>query len=149
MSADLYEVYIETDGDYLFDAAAVEHAVLTALQAGGAPPPVALTVVVTSAEEVLALNQKFAGLDYTTDVLTFPAEEEPYATEPDEPPYLGDIAIAYPVAEAQAEEHGVTLINELQRLAVHGTLHLLGYDHDVPERDAEMRGLEATVMTAL
>jgi len=74
------------------------------------------------------LNKEFRGKDYPTDVLSFPAGPEPKARGL--VPALGDIAIATGVARRQAREHGHSVAVELRVLALHGLLHLLGYDHD-------------------
>lgn len=75
------------------------------------------------------LNRLYRRIDRATDVLSFPAPGPAKAG----PYMLGDIAIATGVARRQAREHGHTLSTELRILALHGLLHLLGYDH---ERDA-------------
>ena len=99
-----------------------------------------LTVVITDAEQVRELNRAFRNVDATTDVLSFPmgsmAESSPLPEEV--PPYLGDVVIAFPVAEAQARRYGHSVQEELRLLVVHGVLHLLGYDHATPEEEAEM-----------
>ena len=71
------------------------------------------------------LNQKFAGKDKITDVLSFPLDESPG----EKSNYLGEIYISPGQAQRQAKEYKVTLQKEVLRLATHGTLHLLGYDH--------------------
>lgn len=81
----------------------------------------AVTVAVVSDARVRALNRQFRRRDYPTDVLSFPAEE---------PDQLGDVVIAAGVARRQAREAGHSLDVELRVLALHGLLHLLGYDHD-------------------
>lgn len=117
-----------------------------ALDAAGQDLGLGLSVLVTSAEHVHELNRQYAGIDSSTDVLSFPAEEEPYRVEPEMPPYIGDIAIAYPVAAEQARLYKVSVESELQRLTIHGVLHLLGYDHDSPESTSEMSRLEELAM---
>lgn len=88
--------------------------------------PGALTLRLTTGEEVRRLNAQFAGTDRTTDVLAFadgsPDEEGPGV-------YFGDVVMALPVAEAHAREARHSVQAELELLAVHGTLHLLGHDH--------------------
>jgi probable rRNA maturation factor len=149
---ELYTVHVNITIDEMpFDVeedrlrAAVSHA----LQAGGQKVPCALTLQLADDEEIRRLNRQFAGIDSVTDVLSFPAEDEPYATEPDEPPYLGDVIIAVPVAKTQAAATGHSLMVELQMLAIHGTLHLLGYDHHTPQGQAEMQACEAAALRAL
>ena len=83
-----------------------------------------VTVALVSDQRIRALNRQFRHKDRPTDVLSFAAEERGR---------LGDIVIAVGVARAQAAEAGQSLGTELRVLALHGLLHLLGYDH---ERDA-------------
>lgn len=109
----------------------------------------ALSVTLTSAEQVHQLNREYADNDYVTDVLSFAAEDDPYDVEPGDPPYIGDIIIAVPVAEKQAEEAGHSLLAEIQTLTVHGSLHLLGFDHQNPEQQAEMWAYQSAVLDAL
>jgi probable rRNA maturation factor len=83
-----------------------------------------LTVALVPDARVRALNRQFRRRDAPTDVLSFPAAE---------PEHLGDVVIAEGVARRQAREEGHSLQTEVRVLALHGLLHLLGYDH---ERDA-------------
>lgn len=62
---------------------------------------------------------------------------------------LGDLIIAYPYAARQAARYGHSLAAELQLLVVHGCLHLLGYDHDTPERQAEMWRVQGEILASL
>lgn len=89
---------------------------------------VELSIVITDDAEVRALNHAYRGIDQTTDILSFPAADVP-AEIADEAAYLGDLIIAYPYATIQAEREGHPLQDSLCLLVVHGTLHLLGYDH--------------------
>lgn len=107
-----------------------------------------VTVVVSSDEHVRQLNAEFRKVDAPTDILSFPADPLPAEIE-DEPPYLGDLIIAYPYTVHQAEESGHNLTNELVLLAVHGTLHLLGYDHDNTEHQETMWQEQAQILKAL
>ena len=90
-----------------------------------------MTVAVVSNARVRALNRKFRRKDKETDVLSFPAEE---------PGYLGDVVISSGVAARQARAAGHSLATELRVLALHGLLHLLGYDHE--RDDGQMARLE-------
>jgi probable rRNA maturation factor len=107
-----------------------------------------LTIVIDDDEAVRDLNRQFRHIDAPTDVLSFPADAPPVIIE-DEAPYLGDLVIAFPYASAQAERENHPLDDSLSLLVVHGTLHLLGYDHDTPERRAEMWAAQARALTAL
>jgi probable rRNA maturation factor len=95
-----------------------------------APSPTEMTVLLTHKEEVKRLNREFRGKDEFTDVLSFPAKPVPQSARLRKRHYLGDIAIAYEVAEEQAQSRGVPLSYELACLALHGALHLLGYHHE-------------------
>ena len=90
---------------------------------------------------IRTLNRRFMKKDKPTDVLSFPLGEK----GPDGRYYLGDIVIAVPVAARQAREKGHGLDRELRLLAIHGFLHLLGYDHfagiEAEERKAHGRYL--------
>ena len=78
--------------------------------------------LITGDAELRRLNRQFRGLDYATDVLSFPAA--PPA------PHLGDLAISLGRARAQAREFGHDLEHEVRILMLHGLLHLLGFDHE-------------------
>ena len=82
----------------------------------------AVTVAIVPDARVRALNRQFRKMDKATDVLSFPAEE---------PGVLGDVVIAAGVARRQAAAAGHAFGTELRVLALHGLLHLLGYDHEV------------------
>ena len=104
-----------------------------------------VTVALVSDARMRTLNRSFRGKDYATDVLSFPAHGEAEASEraPVDAHYLGDIVIATGVAHRQADGAGHPVATELRVLALHGLLHLLGYDH---ETDAGAMGrLEATL----
>jgi probable rRNA maturation factor len=84
-----------------------------------------VTLAFVGERAIRTLNRKFMKKDGPTDVLSFPIGEK----GPDGKFYLGDIVIAVPVAFRQAREKGHSLDRELRLLAIHGFLHLLGYDH--------------------
>jgi probable rRNA maturation factor len=90
-----------------------------------------VTVAIVSDARVRALNRQYRRKDKATDVLSFPSGERGY---------LGDVVIAAGVAARQAHEAGHTLATELRVLALHGLLHLLGYDHE--RDDGRMARLE-------
>ena len=87
-----------------------------------------VAVRITSAEELRDLNQRYAGDDHTTDVLSFAGEGA----------HIGDIAISWPAVVEQAQAGGHDAKTELATLLVHGFLHLLGWDHATPSEDEEM-----------
>jgi probable rRNA maturation factor len=128
--------------------AAVETAVSITLQQQDVSPPAALTLLLADDAALQMLNNQFRQENKPTDVLSFPAGEPlPGLGDPD--PYLGDIAISVPTAQRQAQQQGHTLLAELQLLAVHGTLHLLGYDHATPDEKEDMWAAQTAVLTHL
>ena len=92
----------------------------------------AMTVAIVPDGRVQQLNRRYRRKDTATDVLSFPS---------DEPGYLGDVVIAAGVARRQAADGGHALQHELRVLALHGLLHLLGYDHE--RDDGRMARVEA------
>jgi probable rRNA maturation factor len=107
----------------------------------------AVTVVVTDDEHVQSLNEEFRGVDAPTDILSFPADPLPEEIEAEEP-YLGDLLIAYPYTLHEAQESGHDIADELVLLVIHGTLHLLGYDHDNEEHQDAMWAEQAEALAA-
>ena len=97
-------------------------------------------VVLVDDKEMQKLNQRFLKHNRTTDVITFPLENNPL---------YGEIYISLEAARRQATEYGVGVINELSRLAVHGTLHLVGYDDSTEEGARAMHRLEDKYITSL
>ena len=95
-----------------------------------------------------SLNHAWRGIDRTTDVLSFSLREGPFsAVQPD---LLGDIVISVPVADRQARAMGHSLTRELERLLVHGLVHLLGYDHERGPMEAKrMRRKELQLMKGI
>lgn len=104
----------------------LQSTVFAALEVGGEVSEPEVTVIITSSEEIQELNNKYRQIDAVTDVLSF---SDGSINPENDRVYLGDVVIAYPVAEAQAEEDGHSTEQEIQLLMVHGILHLLGYDH--------------------
>jgi len=135
------------DGGKPFPAQRVIEAIRHVLARHDVDPASAVTVVVTNDEEVRRLNAQFRGVDAPTDILSFPADALPDEIE-GEPPYLGDLIIAYPYTAHLAQEAGHTLDDDLVLLVIHGTLHLLGYDHDNAANQDEMWAEQAEALAA-
>jgi probable rRNA maturation factor len=133
-----FTVEIQNEHNYPVEVNRLQIAAEIVLNMHEIDPDSSLTVVIADNEQVQALNWQFRGVDAPTDVLSFPADAPPLDEAADEPPYLGDMIIAFPYASAQAEREGHALSDSLALLVVHGTLHLLGYDHDTPESRADM-----------
>jgi probable rRNA maturation factor len=113
------------------------------------PRPVEISVRLTGDEEVRVLNADWRGKDKPTNVLSFPMAEE-YdlndETFAGRELLLGDIILARGTCEAEAADKGLTVEQHAAHLLVHGTLHLLGYDH---HDDAEAADMEAREVRAL
>ena len=137
------------------------------------PEGIELDLSIVSNEEIQVLNRDYRGLDKPTDVLSFALtevtsefdvdfahlglteeaeetedlEETEFEDEEDLPQHLGDIIISYPRALEQAQDYGHSLDRELAFLAVHGFLHLNGYDHQTEEEAQEMFKIQEEVLT--
>jgi probable rRNA maturation factor len=110
-----------------------------------------ITVVVTDDESMAVLNQQFRGEQGPTDVLSFPFQEPTpgFVSPPEAASYLGDIIIALPFTRKQAAELARPLAEELRLLAVHGALHLLGYDHAEANAEAHMWARQDEILAEL
>ena len=92
-----------------------------------------VSLILVGKTRMQRLNRTYRKRDYATDVLAFPmqdASQSPVA-------FVGDVVICVPVALSQASRFGNTPDGELLRLLIHGTLHLLGYDHETTESEAK------------
>lgn len=105
-----------------------------------------VSVLLTDDREIRALNRRWRGIDAPTDVLAFALDE---AEGEDARLELGDIVISVERAGRQAKSRRVDLESELELLAVHGSLHLLGYDHLEPEEASRMRAKTRAVRRLL
>jgi probable rRNA maturation factor len=96
------------------------------------------------------LNNRYRGVEATTDVLSFPIYEDVNEMPDGREFLLGDIVINLHAARRQSSEHGVTLSEEVRRLLIHGFLHLLGYDHEKNSyQGRKMRKCERELRDAL
>jgi len=151
---------------------ALARAVIRALDAGGAPSPASIGLILSDDTELAALNSTHLGVTGATDVLSFPllwpgtfpahpgavghaaGAAFPFALPPGRRTHLGDIVISVEraIAQAQAGRGGQTgdvrwsPADELRLLAIHGTLHVCGWDHADPTEEAAMRALERLVL---
>jgi probable rRNA maturation factor len=114
--------------------------------------PVELSVRLTGDEEVRALNARWRGKDKPTNVLSFPMAES-YELQDDnvvaKELLLGDIIVARGVCEREAADKGVSVEDHAAHLVVHGTLHLLGYDHQSDADAADMEEREVRALARL
>ncbi len=109
-------------------------------------PEMDITLRLIDDDEMRHLNQTFRGEDKTTDVLSFNQDiRDPETGQY----YLGDILISVPKAALQAVEHAHSLQDEITFLSIHGTLHLLGYDHYTEEEKAIMWPLQDKIFSEI
>ena len=111
-----------------------------------------VSVTFVTNEEIREINKQYRDKDSATDVISFALEElsegEVVPVGMDMPRVLGDIIISVERTREQAEEYGHTFERELGFLAVHGFLHLLGYDHMTEEDEKEMFGRQKDILDA-
>lgn len=139
-------INFQNESDFPLNETLLTQAIRAALQQQSAAPDAELSLVFVDNASMQAYNRDYRGLDEPTDVLSFPSGE----IDPDsDAPYLGDIILSYPKAQAQAEAGGHPLAEELQLLAVHGVLHLLGHDHYEDDEKAAMWAAQDNILTTL
>jgi probable rRNA maturation factor len=137
--------HVKSNSEYSEYTSDVERAALAALTADAAESG-ALTVVLTDEAQMQTFNRKFSGKDTSTDVLSFPDG----TIDPDlNLLYFGDIIIAVPIAQEQAKRAEHSTNNELMLLTVHGTLHLLGFDHILPQEKDRMWAHQERILNQL
>jgi len=125
-----------------------------ALAAAGAPSPASIGLILSNDAELAELNAQHMDESGPTDVLSFPLLTPSFALPPGRRPHLGDIVVSVERAVAQAAQGrgGQTgdvhwsAADEMRLLAVHGTLHLCGFDHATLDEEAVMRALEVRLL---
>lgn len=130
----------------------VRRAVTATLQAAGgqAPGRSEVSVLLADDESLRALNRAWRGQDKATNVLSFPAFEPGAVPRGDGPAVaLGDIAVALETVLREAGNEGKAPAAHLAHLVVHGTLHLLGHDHETEAEAARMERIEVAVLAGL
>jgi len=109
-----------------------------------------LAVMLTDDSGIRTLNSNWRGIDKPTNVLSFPALQPTGAGAPDDAPrMLGDIAIAYETTRKEADDEHKPFDHHLSHLAVHGFLHLIGYDHEKDDDAEAMESLEQEILAQL
>ncbi len=104
-----------------------------------------LAIVLSDDSAIRMLNRDWRGTDAATNVLSFPTRHRNDAA----PPLLGDIVLAYETIAREAEQQGKLFAHHLAHLAVHGFLHLLGYDHERDDDAERMEALERDILARL
>ena len=116
----------------------LKRAAVAAAKTAGFRDSYSLTVLLSDNRRLKALNRRFRGKDKPTNVLSFPANDTGPRQEGSQP-HLGDIVLAFETIEREAKSEHKPLTHHLAHLAVHGFLHLVGYDH---ERDKDAHRME-------
>jgi len=117
-----------------------------AIDAAGSSSNIEVSVRVVDADEMQQLNSEFRDQDKPTNVLSFPAGN--FAGLPDDTTRpLGDVVVCATVVADEAEQQGKTPRDHWAHMIVHGTLHLLGFDHENDSDAAAMESLEIRIMT--
>ena len=155
------DIVIECDGwEALGLQVLAERAAVAALRHLGLPEAAEIALLATDDAHIRKLNAGFRDKDAATNVLSWPAEDlaaeapggqpfPPSADFPGEPPFLGDIALAWETCLAEAETAKKQLSDHVTHLFVHGLLHLLGYDHICDEDALVMERLEVEILAKL
>lgn len=116
------------------------------------PKETVIVLTLTGDDQLREYNRRYRGVDAPTDVLAFASREEPTDPRFKPPPgtqdWLGDVVISLNRAREQAHEAGHPIDDEVRLLAVHGLLHLVGYDHAEPEEEIVMTALTNRILPA-
>ena len=154
----------EYDIDLGFDINEVAEKVISyAFSKFDIPYEYSLTLFTVSNEDIREINNEHRGIDSPTDVLSFPAIEyeiegklpdveaskEAYFNPEDDSLYMGDIIVSLDRVTEQAKEYGHSNYREFSFLIIHSCLHLMGYDHMVPEDEERMFELQRQILQEL
>lgn len=130
-----------------FDPAVIEDLVDAAFKYMKVSSSTELSIAVVGVEEMERIHLEWMNLPGPTDVMSFPMDElEPGTDEEPTEGVLGDIILCPAVAAEQAENAGHSTLDEYCLLTVHGILHCLGFDHATEEEEAEMFGIQRTIL---
>lgn len=143
----LIDVQSACDDDTILETTSVNAWVTSAVEAVGSGKDVEVSVRIVSADEIQALNSDYRDKNKPTNVLSFPAGPIEGLPE-DAPVLLGDIVICASVVDSEAAEQGKIVGDHWAHMLVHGTLHLLGFDHETESEATEMEALETRILTA-
>lgn len=116
--------------------------------AGDSATEVEVAVRIVGEDEGLELNRQYRQRSEATNVLSFPAVPLQPHVDDGGPRLLGDIVVCAPVVEREARDQGKDLASHWGHLLVHGTLHLLGYDHETEDEARQMEALERNLLAA-
>ncbi len=143
------DVQIACDSPDIPSDRQIEHWIACAVEGSGRTiaPGTELSVRLVDTEEMRTLNRDYRGKDSVTNVLSFAAGDID-GLPAEAAPMLGDIVVCAAVVADEAAQHGKAASDHWAHMLVHGTLHLLGFDHKSAAEAADMEGLEARILTA-
>ena len=128
------DVFLANEQDVPVDETRLAQLARHALTSEDVDDGAQLSILLVTSDHIHRLNGRFAGDDYPTDVLAFPMMED----DEENGLLLGDVVVCPSIAQENAAKLGHPLGHELENLVVHGTLHLLGYDHQGPKDKSKM-----------
>ena len=137
------DVFVANEQELQVDEARLSRLAAHVLYSEEVDDSAELSVLLVGSDHIRRLNARFAGDDYATDVLSFPMMEDEESAL-----LLGDVVICPEIASANAARAGQEVDAELDTLLVHGTLHLLGYDHDEEEEKRRMDERQSQILAA-
>jgi probable rRNA maturation factor len=149
MAAVTVDVQVACDERGIPSDADIQSWVGAAVEQSGRPvgDNVEVAVRIVGAEEIQTLNGLYREQDKTTNVLSFPAGAVDGLPD-DAGHHLGDIVVCASVVATEADDQGQELADHWNHMLVHGTLHLLGFDHETDAEAAEMEGLESKILAS-
>jgi probable rRNA maturation factor len=140
------DVQNASDHDTAPEIPVVESWIVRAVHASGADGDGEISVRIVDAAEIHALNRDYRGKDKPTNVLSFPVGDVA-GLPADMPVPWGDVVICASVVREEAAAQGKAITDHWAHMLVHGTLHLLGYDHETETEAAEMEALETRILS--
>ena len=141
----LVDVFQACDDNAIPAEDVVKNWIVLAANAAGLSSDVEVSVRIVDADESRSLNYEYRGKDKPTNVLSFPAGRIEGLPD-DVPVQLGDIVVCASVVGEEAVEQGKAVADHWAHMLVHGTLHLIGYDHETDAEATEMEALETQIL---
>ena len=140
------DVHVASDVENIPEIALIKRWMINALRATDVMDDVEVSVRVVDEIEMRALNSQYRGQDKATNVLSFAADQ--HGLPPEMHQFLGDVVICAPIVNSEAAEQGKPAPDHWAHLVLHGTLHLLGYDHESDADAGVMESLEKKILAA-
>ncbi|MBQ6554607.1 MAG: rRNA maturation RNase YbeY [Firmicutes bacterium] len=144
------EILYTNETEHEVDFELIKKTVKNSLEYEGFSDNTEISITVVGLDEIHQINLEHRGIDRPTDVLSFPLIDFTRDKLPEnEKIYLGDIVLCYDKVLSQAEEYGHSVERELAFLTAHSMLHLMGYDHMVPEEEKVMFAKQEEILAKM